>query len=291
MSTSTEISRILSARNTIRNKLVNLGLSESTDLIDALAADIDAIANRGAPNAQVTEGESYTILPGYYSGGSVQGVAGGGSYTLQEKSVTPTKQTQAVAPDAGYYGLSGVTVAAIPAAYQDVSSVTAVAGDVLTGKIIVTSAGTAVTGSMPNVGAVNKTLDATTGNQEYTVPTGYHNGSGKVKIVLETKTATPTTSAQNITPTSGKVLSRVTVNPIPSQYIDTSDATAQADEILDGKTGYVNGVKVTGTMTDNATITGSIDGLVTTSYTIPAGYTSGGSVSLTNDIETALAAI
>ena len=44
-------------------------------------------------------------------------------------------------------------------------------------------------------------------------------------------------------------------------------------------------------MTNNGTITGSFDGLVTTSYSIPSGYTSGGTVSLTNAIENALAAI
>ena len=43
------------------------------------------------------------------------------------------------------------------------------------------------------------------------------------------KTATPTTSSQSITPDSGKYLSKVTVNPIPSSYIvpsGTLDITA-----------------------------------------------------------------
>jgi hypothetical protein len=44
-------------------------------------------------------------------------------------------------------------------------------------------------------------------------------------------------------------------------------------------------------MTNNGAISGSINGLTTTSYSIPAGYTSGGSVSLTSDIEDALSAI
>ena len=54
---------------------------------------------------------------------------------------------------------------------------------------------------------------------------------------------------------------------------------------------YVNGAKVEGTMPNNGAISATIDGLTTTSYAVPAGYTSGGTVSLTNDIETALAAI
>ena len=38
-------------------------------------------------------------------------------------------------------------------------------------------------------------------------------------IQTETKSATPSTSTQNITPSSGKYLTKVTVNPIPSNYI------------------------------------------------------------------------
>ena len=44
-------------------------------------------------------------------------------------------------------------------------------------------------------------------------------------------------------------------------------------------------------MTNNGAISGTIDGLTTTSYSISSGYTSGGTVSLTSDIENALAAI
>ena len=292
MSTTTEITRIQTARNTIRTKLVELGLAQSTSKLDALATAVEGIDNRGAVNVQVQEGSTYTIPKGYHNGsGVVSGVAGGGNYTLQEKAVTPTKAQQSVTPDSGYYGLSGVTVAAIPSNYNDTSAVTAAAADVLANKVIVGADGSTISGTMPANGAVTKTLDATTNNQSYTVPKGYHNGSGKVSISLETKTATPTKSAQDITPTSGKVLSKVTVAAIPADYITTTDATAAAADILDGETAYVKGSKVTGSMPNNGSVTTTMDGLTQTSVTIPAGYTSGGTVSLTSDIEEALAAI
>lgn len=397
MSTATEISRLTDARNTIRDKMIELGLATSTSKLDALATAVDGITNRGSVTATVQEGDTYTIPAGYHNGsGTVSGVAGGGNYSLQSKTATPTKSQQSITPDSGYYGLSDVTVAPIPEAYQNVSGVTAAAGDVLSGKVIVDATGTSVSGemanngavtktldagsnnksytvpegyhngkgkvsitletktatptkasqditptsgkvlskvtvaaipaayqdvtnvdavagdvldgktivaadgtevggTMPDRGAVSKTLDATTGNQSCTIPAGHHNGSGKVSITLETKSATPTTSAQNITPTNGKVLSKVTVNAIPTKYGDTTGDTAVAGSLLTGAIAHTisNGsaVQITGTMPNNGAIAGTFDGLTATSYAIAAGYTSGGTVSLTSDIETALAAI
>lgn len=294
MSIATEISRIQSNKNTIRAKLVELGMATNTDNLDRLAASIEALVNRGAVSVTVTEGRTYTIPAGYHNGsGTVTAVSDtegdAEMYKLQSKIATPTKKQQSITPDSGYYGLSDVTISPIPDAYQDVTSVTAVAGDVLTGKIFVAADGTVVTGTMPNNNTVAKTLDVTT--ISYTIPKGYHSGTGKVQIVLETKTVTPTKSAQDITPTTGKVLSKVTVAAIPDNYVDTSDADAVAANILDNKTAYVKGSKVEGTMTNNGDTSGSIDGITTASFTIPAGYTSGGTVALTSDIEDALAAI
>ena len=108
---------------------------------------------------------------------------------------------------------------------------------------------------------------------------------------METKTVTPTKAVQDIVPSTGKVLTKVSVAAIPDAFADTSGADALAANILDGKTAFVNGVKVTGSMPDNGSATATMDGLTTISVTIPAGYTSGGTVSLTADIEEALAAI
>ena len=293
MSTQTEITRLQTARNTIRTKMIALGLGTSTDKLDALATEINGIKNNGAVDANVKEGESYTIPAGYHNGsGTVKGVSGGGNYNLQAKTVTPTKEQQAVSPDAGYYGLSSVTVGAIPENYQDVSSTTAEEADVLANKVFVGADGAQKAGTMPNNGAVEKTLDASTGNQEYTVPKGYHSGAGKVSISLETKSATPGEAAQDITPTAGKVLSKVTVGAIPAKYKDVSGVTAEAADVLTGKTIVgADGSAIEGSMADNGAISKTIDGLTATSADIPAGYTSGGTVSLTSDIENALAAI
>lgn len=61
MSVATEISRIQTARNTIRAKAVELGIGTSVDTLDKLATEIEGIENRGAVSAQVQEGDTYTI--------------------------------------------------------------------------------------------------------------------------------------------------------------------------------------------------------------------------------------
>jgi hypothetical protein len=93
MSIATELSRIQSDRNTIRAKLVSLGMATNTDNLDKLAAAIEGIINQGAVSVTVQEGDTYTIPAGYHNGsGTVSGVSGGGNYTLQSKNATPTKK-------------------------------------------------------------------------------------------------------------------------------------------------------------------------------------------------------
>lgn len=113
--------------------------------------------------------------------------------------------------------------------------------------------GSKLTGTMPNNGAISKEL--TTVSEEYTVPMGYHDGSGKVKIAAteqakiipanikqgvevlgivgtlepssnitaHAKSVTPTFSAQTVLPDEGyDYLSQVTVAAIP--YTETDNA-------------------------------------------------------------------
>lgn len=188
MSIASELSRIQTNRNTIRAKLVELGMAQTADGLDKLAAAVESIENQGSVSATVQEGDTYTIPKGYHNGsGTVSGVAGGGNYNLQSKTVTPTKLQQNLTPDSGFYGLSDVTVAPIPENYQDVSAVTAAAGDVLTGRVFVDAQGKTITGTMPNNGELSKTMDGLT-TESVTIPAGYTSG-GTVSLTGDIETA------------------------------------------------------------------------------------------------------
>ena len=292
MTIQEQITRITEARNTLRSKGTELGLVQSTADIGDIADAFYAIENNGAVNAEVTEGSSYTIPKGYHNGsGVVKGVAGGGNYSLQQKTATPTKIQQNITSDAGFYGLSSVTVEAIPEQYQDISITTAEPGDVLANKVFVDSGGKTQSGTMPNNGAVTRKLDAA--SKSYTIPKGYHSGTGTVSVDTESKTATPSKSQQTVSPESGKLLESVIVEPIPDEYADVSGVTASAGDVLTGKK-FVGsgGSQVSGSMPNNGAVGLQIDGLTSTSVVIPKGYHNGsGSVSLTGAIESSLAAI
>lgn len=128
--------------------------------------------------------------------------------------------------------------------YKDVSSVTAIAEDVLSGKKIVNSNGTLVSGTMTNVGTVNKTISSK--SEVYTIPSGKHSGSGTVQI--------STTEQNKII--AGNIKKGVTILGVTgtcetgttASGTDTSDATATTSDIRKGKTAYVNGSKITGNM-------------------------------------------
>ena len=92
----------------------------------------------------------------------------------------------------------------------DTSIITATAADCLSTKKILLSNGTLVSGTIATRSAVTTTLSKST--TSYTIPAGYYSSTGKVSIVSQTKTVTPSSSSQSITADSGKVLTGVTVN-------------------------------------------------------------------------------
>ena len=102
----------------------------------------------------ITLTKTVSVTPNVSTAGYISsGTAGNSSVSLTASvttkaaaTITPTKSTQTIA--SGTYLTGTQTIAAIPAAYQDVTGVTAAAGDVVSGKSIVDSTGATVNGSL-----------------------------------------------------------------------------------------------------------------------------------------------
>ena len=146
---------------------------------------------------------------------------------------------------------SGAPITGTSTFDSDTSEDTAAVAEIVSGKTA-HARGAQLTGTMPNRGAVTGIISEVA--EEYSIPQGYHDGSGKVKIdpveqakiipgnikagveilgktgtyageaiSVQSKTATPTNTQQVITPDAGyDYLSQVTVNAIP--YVETDNA-------------------------------------------------------------------
>lgn len=156
---------------------------------------------------------------------------------------------------------SGAAVTGTSTKDVDSSGATATAATILAGQTAGVK-GALVTGTMANNGAVSGTISTRAGT--YTVPQGYHDGSGKVAIAsaeqakliagnikqgvtilgvpgsysgegvnLQSKSVTPSTSAQTVTADTGyDALSSVAVAAIPY---------SEADNDFGGKTVTIGG--------------------------------------------------
>lgn len=166
---------------------------------------------------------------------------------LTADTITPADLASGVTA----HDASGAAITGTSTKDSDTTDATATVGEILSGSTAY-ARGSKLTGTMPNNGAISGVI--TTKAQEYSVPQGYHDGSGKVKIdtteqskIIEgniksgvqilgvtgtytgeaisaqTKSATPYTTAQTILPDSGyDYLSEVDIAAIA--YTETPNA-------------------------------------------------------------------
>jgi hypothetical protein len=234
-----------------------------------------------------------------FNGGYIDGLVETYGETLnavpKNTTVTPSTSSQTIG-GANYMMEGAVTVEAMPTGTA--GTPTATKGAVSNHSISVTPSvtntsgyitgstktGTAVTVTASELASGNKSINSNGTNIDVvgystvsvSVPTGSTiNNRPSVSV-------TPSTTSQTIGFDSSTYtgLSEVVVGAIPSQYKNTSDADAVATNLLYGKIAYNSSGKITGSMPNNGATGGTISTQGGT-YTIPAGYTSGGTVTAT----------
>lgn len=187
---------------------------------------------------------------------------------LQSKTATPTESSQTITADDNYDGLAAVTVAAVSNTYVG----TGIAKDPslqVNGNRVTAPSGYYSSSVYADIAEVSRGIpsisvsDAGLITASVSQPEGYvSNGttSSTQQITTMTgQTITPTTISQTVQ-TSGKyMVGDVTINAIPANYINTSDATASASDVLSGETAYVNGSKITGVLEVHIYHTGNTD--------------------------------
>ena len=161
-----------------------------------------------------------------------------------------TVTTDKLLKDITAHDKSGAPITGTCTYDADTQDATAAVAEILEGKTAY-ARGTKLTGTMPNKGAVSGTIADKTA---YTIPMGFHDGSGTVSldatesanivagniksgvtilgvegtfagetVTAQTKSVTPTMSAQTVLPDEGyDYLSQVSVAAIPVNYSDNS---------------------------------------------------------------------
>ena len=238
---------------------------------------IDSSTGIITANINTMQSVSPTVSAGYVSIGSAGTMTVSGSKTLSlttqaAQTITPSTidktiaagkyltGTQTIAGDSNLIAeniAEGVSIFGVEGTHSsgiDTSDANATANDILNGKTAYVN-GSKVTGNIPSQGA--QTITPGTTNQTI--------AAGKYLTGAQTIAGDSNLVAENIA--EGVSIFGVTGTHSPG--VDTSDATATANDILSNKTAYVNGSKITGNIPSKSSSNLTVSGATVTA---PAGY-------------------
>ena len=276
---SEEILRLETAKANIDNALISRGVTiPNNATLDTYHELINSI--KGGTSSEEVTATKANVLAGTTTITSdsndeiVEGTMPNYSGTRQD--------TDGVWIGDGYINMSVKN----PGYYAGDSDLRAIASDfgnaaqanVLSGETFTSSNGIKLSGTMPNRGGSTNTKLTTVAwynsNQSLLIqgPYGYYasnNANGDFDSTIAASSA-----ASSLGITAAKILKGNSIGPISGTA--TSDATATAAQIISGKTAWVNGAKLTGSMANQGAQTKTITPSSSAqTYTIPAGYHNG----------------
>ena len=155
----------------------------------------------------------------------------------------------------------------------DLTTETVAASYLLNGYTAHDRSGTVITGSMQNrTGTDTDTID--TVSEVITISQGYHDGNGTVSIA----------SAEQAKIIPSNIIAGVTILGETGVFtaantVSAGQTAASAGQILSGYSAWVDGAEVQGSITNNGSTSGTISTVAGT-VAVPAGYTTGGTVSI-----------
>lgn len=246
-------------------------ISTETKTQAAGTSNIDVTPTSGKYLTKVTitpQQHSATYTPAANTSANNMGASHNYRYVNTSGMIVPSGNKSITANGTGIDVSSYATASvAVP---DPTLSGTAAKADVLSGATFYNTSTTKQTGTMTNNEAVSKTLAAD--DRTYTVPAGYHNGSGSVTVpaVTATKRVGSTSTSVDVASDDWTVtlncgdrlyLSKgviadgysqgaVSANSLASQTgVDSGKTAIDASHVHSGYQGWVNGSKVSGTYT------------------------------------------
>ena len=285
MSVATQITRLQGVRDQIRTKMVGLGLSSETDLLQDLANDLDGVSKISPTNNDTTDpGTGYTnvdtlsrststryikVPKGYNDTNrkfTISGVANG-AYSASVASHTTTNATAGSSVTGSITNVASTTKPSGTDGtnyYTITPKLTTAAGSSkATGKATIDTAGYLAAGNKSSSESSKSVGVTASQGDSYYLKASSVTKEDPGTSYANKATVTPSTSAQYVKVTAGYLPnSKITVEAIPNQK-GKDDVTATVTASVSNITS-INASQVT----DGVTVTASASG----STVVPVGY-------------------